>query len=108
MGAAFDTFVRTRVPPPGYFTLPLAAMPSLHAAHAMLFTALAFRRFPWLGACFLVILLFILFEAVASGWHYVLDLPAGALLAGFCLWLADRLLPDTPEHTPCSDPLRGT
>jgi hypothetical protein len=108
MAVAFDTFVRTRVPPPGYFTLPLAAMPSLHVAHATLFTALAFRRFPWLGACFLVVLLFILVEAVASGWHYVLDLPVGALLAGACLWLAERLLPEIPEHTPCVAPLRAT
>lgn len=93
MTAAFTAFVRTHRPPPGYFTAPLAAMPSLHVAHATVFTTLAWRRFRALGLVFALVLAWLVVEAVASGWHYVLDIPAGALLAAGCLWLTDRLLP---------------
>ena len=68
-------------------------MPSLHVAHATLFTLFAFRRLRWLGWSFLVLLGFIVIEAVATGWHYFVDLPAGAALAVGCVWLSDRLLP---------------
>ena len=30
-------------------------------------------------------------ESVASRWHYLIDLPAGALLAVFVVWLTNRL-----------------
>src|SRR5690242_16851043 len=92
METAFDAFVRTRRPPPGYFTAPLAAMPSLHVAHATLFTVLAWRRVRWLGVIFGFVLVWLAIEAVASGWHYVLDLPAGGVLAWGSIWLSDRLL----------------
>ena len=70
--------------PRGYFSAPLAAMPSLHIAHALFLTlcALGARRLFWLAGIYLPILLFLVVEASASGWHYLVDLPAGALLAG--------------------------
>jgi hypothetical protein len=94
MLALFQEFVRTGRPPPGYFVEPLAAMPSLHAAHAAFFTLLAYRRLRWLALPFGLILTWIVIEAVSSGWHYLLDLPAGMLLAAGTVWLLDRVLPD--------------
>lgn len=69
--------------PHRYFTAPLAAMPSLHIAHALFLTlcAMASRRLYWLGGIYIPFLVFLSVEAVTSGWHYVLDLPAGAILA---------------------------
>jgi hypothetical protein len=96
MQAQFDEFTRTGVPPRGYFVAPLAAMPSLHAAHAWLFTHFAFRRLRWLFWPFALVFAWILVEAIASGWHYLLDLPAGIALAAGCAWLSRRLLPERP------------
>jgi energy-converting hydrogenase Eha subunit B len=38
----------------------------------------------------------VLIESVASRWHYLIDLPAGALLAVFIIWLTSRLCPLPP------------
>lgn len=97
METSFDAFVRTRVPPSGYFIAPLAAMPSLHVGHATLFTSYAWKRVRWLGVVFFVVLVWLAIEAVASGWHYFVDLPAGMALGFGCVWLTERLLPE-PER----------
>jgi hypothetical protein len=93
MGASFDAFVSTRVPPAGYFPAPPAAMPSLHIAHATFLTVSAWRCARWLGILFAPLLVWFSIEAVASGWHYFIDLPAGSLLAFGALWASDRWLP---------------
>ncbi len=84
----------TGVPPGGYFTIALGAMPSLHVGHALFLLLWAAWRFRPLLIIYVPIFLFILIEAVASGFHYVLDLPAGALLAVFSFttarWLVDH------------------
>ena len=103
MSAMFDSVLATRRFPAGYFVAPLAAMPSLHTAHAALFCLYARRRVRWLRIFFYPALGWILIEAVAAGWHYVLDLAAGALLAAFCVYLVDWLLPE-----PASAAVRGT
>lgn len=97
MEARFDAFVATRVPPPGYFTAPLAAMPSLHTAHATLFTVFAYRRIRWLFWPFALALFWIVIEAVAAGWHYVIDLPIGVGVAFGCIKLATLMIPDPSE-----------
>lgn len=94
MEARFDAFVATRVPPPGYFTAPLAAMPSLHTAHATLFTVFAYRRIRWLFWPLALALFWIVIEAVAAGWHYVVDLPVGVALAFGCIRLATLMIPE--------------
>jgi hypothetical protein len=94
MEARFDAFVATRVPPPGYFTAPLAAMPSLHTAHATLFTVFAYRRIRWLFWPLLLALFWIVIEAVAAGWHYVVDLPVGVGIAFGCIRLATLMIPE--------------
>ncbi|HEX5098192.1 MAG TPA: phosphatase PAP2 family protein [Polyangiaceae bacterium] len=94
MEARFDAFVATRVPPPGYFTAPLAAMPSLHTAHATLFAIFAYRRLRWLFWPLALALFWIVIEAVAAGWHYVVDLPVGVGIAFGCIRLATLLIPE--------------
>jgi hypothetical protein len=84
---------------PSYFTGGLAAMPSLHIGHAIVmtwFVASARSRLTWL---FLAISFWVLIESVASRWHYLVDLPAGALLAAIVIWLTSRLCPLASEST---------
>lgn len=69
----------------------LAAMPSLHAGGAFLFVWFAARWEPYLLVAYVPIFLFILVEAVASRWHYVIDLPIGIALAALSIHLAFRL-----------------
>ncbi len=94
MEGMFDDFARTGAVPAGYFAAPLAAVPSLHTAHATLFCIYAWRRLRVLCVLFVPALVWILLEAIATGWHYVVDLPAGAALAWFSVWCVDRLLPE--------------
>ena len=81
-----------------YLATGLAAMPSLHVASSAVFVYYAWvyeRRLCWL---YLPLFLFIMNEAVASRWHYVVDIVAGIGLTAvavfiveyfFYKWLAD-------------------
>jgi hypothetical protein len=77
----FHFLVSNHEIPPGYFAAPPAAMPSLHVAHALFFTLFAWESLRKLFWVFLPLLIWIILESVASGWHYVADLPVGAALA---------------------------
>jgi hypothetical protein len=79
-----------------YFTGGLAAMPSLHMAHAVVMTWFICKARSPLIPIFLLICFWVLIESVASRWHYLIDLPAGALLAVFIIWLTSRLCPLPP------------
>ena len=73
-----------------YLSAGLAAMPSLHAGASYIFVHYAAKyRTPLLPA-YLVMYGWILIEAVASKWHYLIDLPVGIALALFCIWLSNR------------------
>jgi len=76
---------------PAYFTGALAAMPSLHIAHAAVMTWFVFQARSPLMPVFVVISFWVMIESVASRWHYLIDLPAGLLLAALIVWLTDRL-----------------
>jgi hypothetical protein len=76
----------------GNFIMPLAAMPSLHVAHAFVLLYYAWRHLRWLGYVYLPLFIFLTSEAVVSRWHYLIDLPAGLAIAGFCLWLSQEIL----------------
>lgn len=76
---------------PDYFTGALAAMPSLHITHAIVMTWFIFRARSYLVPIFLMICFWVTIESIASRWHYLIDLPAGALLAVFIIWLTNRL-----------------
>lgn len=75
------------------FTVGLAAMPSLHAAGAFLFFLYARKHAPLLVPLYAVVLVFILVTAVASRWHYLIDLPAGMALAWACIRIAEHIMP---------------
>jgi hypothetical protein len=74
-----------------YFVAMLAAMPSLHVAHTVVLVWFAWRFVSKLGWIYLLPFAYIISAAVAEGWHYVVDLPAGALVAVISIWLAGRL-----------------
>lgn len=75
----------------GYFLSALAAMPSLHAAHAFVLWAYARRYVRWLGYLYVPLVIFICTEAVASEWHYIIDLLCGLPIAYGSILLAERL-----------------
>lgn len=74
-----------------YFTGALAAMPSLHVAHASVMTWYMHRSGLIIRWPFLAILLFILVESVVSRWHYLVDAPAGLLVAAAAILIANRI-----------------
>ncbi|GAM07428.1 hypothetical conserved protein [Novosphingobium sp. MBES04] len=73
------------------FTAGLAAMPSLHTAGAFLFFLVAWKHGKVLIPLYAFILTFIVVTAVASRWHYLVDIPVGMLLAWTSYRLANRL-----------------
>lgn len=76
---------------PSYFTGGLAAMPSLHMAHAVVMTYFICQARSVLIGLFLLTCGWVVIESVASRWHYFIDLPAGVLLAVAVIWLTNRL-----------------
>ncbi|WP_299391978.1 phosphatase PAP2 family protein [Pelagibius sp.] len=82
---------------PYYFTGALAAMPSLHIAHAAVMTYFAFVARSALTPIFLVICCWVIVESVASRWHYLIDLPFGLLIAVVVVWLTNRICRERPS-----------
>lgn len=76
-----------------HITVGLAAMPSLHTGGSFLFLLFAWRYGRVLLPLYLLLFGFIALDAVASRWHYVIDIPVGMALALSCAWLAERLNP---------------
>ncbi len=72
-----------------YFTAPLAAMPSLHVSAACIVCYYALKaRSPF--ALLMVFFAFWIFiDSVGSRWHYLVDLPAGVLLAALVIAIAN-------------------
>lgn len=68
----------------------LGAMPSLHAGGSFLFLWFAWRYERPLLVLYVPLFTFICVEAIASRWHYLIDLPMGILLARGCIALAFR------------------
>ena len=75
-----------------YFTAALAAMPSLHVANSSVMTYYMLRSRDYLAPFFVFLWFWILFDSVALRWHYIVDAPAGILLAALVIWLTGRLL----------------
>ncbi len=80
-----------------YFISGLAAMPSLHAGASWVFVHYAFKYRTPLIPIYLVIYFWIIIEAVATKWHYLIDLPAGIGLALLCIWASERFCAADPE-----------
>jgi len=90
----FEFVKKTGIFPPGYFTNAPAAMPSLHIAHALMFTFFIWRSLSlrWLLLLYVPATFWLIIDSVCSGWHYLIDLPAGALLCFICVYSSMRLL----------------
>lgn len=73
-----------------YLIYGLGAMPSLHAAASFVFLYYAWRHVRWLGAAYTPVFGWILFEAMASRWHYGIDLAVGVALACGCIAISNR------------------
>lgn len=69
----------------------LAAMPSLHAGGSFLFVIFAWRHCRQVAVLPTLMFGFICIAAIANRWHYLIDLPAGMLLAWACAALGERI-----------------
>ena len=78
-----------------YFTGALAAMPSLHVAYATVTLWYVWRTRSPLVVAFAAAWCFTLIAAVATRWHYLVDLPAGMILALACIGVSSRLVDRT-------------
>ncbi|MCI4589017.1 phosphatase PAP2 family protein [Sphingobium sp. BYY-5] len=80
------------------FTVGLAAMPSLHTAAACLFLGFAWRHGRILLPLYGFLTFFIMVTAVATRWHYLIDLPVGVLIAWVSLMVAKKLSRSVSEE----------
>ena len=80
-------------------TVGLAAMPSLHTGGSFLFLLFAWRYARVLVPLYIFLFAFISIDAVASRWHYMIDLPVGMALAIGCAHAAERLNPSIAAKT---------
>ena len=70
----------------------LAAMPSLHVASSAVFVYFAWiyeRRLCWL---YFPLFGFIMIEAIATRWHYLVDIAAGLVLTAIAVALVERVM----------------
>ena len=72
-------------------TAGLGAMPSLHVGGAFLFLYFAWRHAKILVPVYSIFFTFILVSAVATRWHYLIDLPFGLMLAVVSIRFAERV-----------------
>ncbi|MBA2933326.1 phosphatase PAP2 family protein [Sphingomonas sp. CGMCC 1.13654] len=75
-----------------YLMTGLGAMPSLHVGSSFVFLWFAIRHGRVLLPTYVPLFGYIVINAIASRWHYLIDLPAGLALAGVSIWLAHRVL----------------
>ncbi len=78
----------------------VAAMPSLHVASSAVFVFYAWKHARWLGAAYLPLFVFIIFEAVATRWHYWIDAAAGLALTALAIALTAALFHRIPPREP--------
>lgn len=81
-----------------HLTVGLAAMPSLHTGGSFLFLLFAWRYARILVVIYLPLFAFISIDAVASRWHYFVDLPVGIILALLCTWAAEKVNADIKKE----------
>jgi hypothetical protein len=74
-----------------YFTAPLAAMPSLHVSAACIVSYYALKARSRFAPLMVFFAVWIFIDSVVSRWHYLVDLPAGILLAVVAIAIANRV-----------------
>ena len=78
-----------------YFTGSLAAMPSLHVAHATVMTYYMYMSRAFLYPLFLIFWVWIFIESIALRWHYVVDDIAGFAMAVGIIYIVHALFSKT-------------
>jgi hypothetical protein len=73
------------------FTATFGAMPSLHVAQALIMLVFAMRARAWFRWPLALMFVWIVFEALATRWHYLIDLPPGLLFGWLCIVVSDKL-----------------
>ncbi len=71
----------------GFATNPIAAMPSLHAAIAVLLAAIAVKHFRLKGLPVVLYALLVILSITYFGEHYLVDVIAGVALSAFVYWI---------------------
>jgi hypothetical protein len=87
-----------------YFVSPLAAMPSLHISHALVFSYYAIARMKIISIPMVLITFYIFVDSIALRWHYLIDLPAGMALAIVAILLSNRFGID--KYEVCLSPFK--
>lgn len=80
--------------PVGYFGVALGAMPSMHFGFAILFLLFTYRTRRWLAWWYWLTIAWFLVDSVYLGWHYLIDIAGGAVVAVAAYYLARWLVPD--------------
>lgn len=93
MLAMYRSIHDTGVVPANYFGVALGAMPSMHFAFAIFFLAFTYRTKRWLAWWYWVTIAWFLVDSVFLGWHYLVDIAGGAVVAAAAYYLAARLIP---------------
>lgn len=78
----------------------VAAMPSLHVASSAVFLHYAWKHARWLGIAYLPLFVFIVFEAVATRWHYWIDVVAGLALTALAIAITTAVFRRIEAHDP--------
>ncbi len=76
----------------------VAAMPSLHVASSAVFLYYAARHERWLCWIYVPLFLFIVIEAVATRWHYIIDLVAGLGVTAAAIMLTAWIFQPIDRH----------
>lgn len=76
----------------------VAAMPSLHVASSAVFVHYAWKHVRWLGVLYLPLFIFIIFEAMATRWHYWIDVVAGLALTALAVAITAALFRPIEAH----------
>ena len=75
----------------GFLFAAVAAMPSLHVASSAVFVFYAWHHARWLGLIYAPLFAFIIFEAMATRWHYWIDVVAGLGLTALAIAITAAL-----------------
>jgi uncharacterized protein len=91
-----------------FFAEPLAAMPSLHVGASFIIAYYAVKARLWVAPIAIFAFCWIFIESVAARWHYLVDLPAGILLAVAVIAVTNRLYRRVPtEEAGAEEPGTG-
>lgn len=81
-----------------YLFSAVAAMPSLHVASSGVFVYFAWKHERWLSWFYLPLFGFIIFEAMATRWHYLVDIIAGLGLTVLAILITAAIFRPIEAH----------